>query len=228
VFRWLRFRFEVKQVVYGMSEILLAAEIALRRLYRRMPQQELNLLQLSSAVMTQLRAGPPQVVGCDVLQSRSPTAGPDHVPHDILRDSSAPHLSRSRHGAEDLSLCDSGRSYPLIERRLDPCWNRHRADVAALADQVYDCPVSLAHLDLIHLQAHQLRSANATTKKHGQHRVVALRAHGAPTRMLEHFGTLFCAQPVAGAESELLNSSHSANPGSQFRTEQPRVSSFVS
>ena len=50
-----------------MSEILLAAEIALGRLYRRVPQQELNLLQLSSAVMTQLRTGPPQIMRRDVL-----------------------------------------------------------------------------------------------------------------------------------------------------------------
>src|SRR5258707_14713456 len=110
VFRWLPARFEVKQVVYGMSEILLAAEITLGRLYRRVPQQELNLLQRSSAVMTQLCTGPPQVVGCDVLQARSPAAGPDHVPHDILRDASAPHLSRPCHAAEDPSL----RSWPLV------------------------------------------------------------------------------------------------------------------
>jgi len=92
-----------------MSQILLAAEITLGRLYRRVPQQELNLLQRSSAVMTQLRTGPPQVMGCDVLQARSPAAGPDHVPHDILRDAGAPHLSRSCHAAEDPSLSDPGR-----------------------------------------------------------------------------------------------------------------------
>src|ERR1051326_6229619 len=81
-------RCQLEKIVYRMSEILLAAEVALGRLYRGVPQQELNLLQLSSAVMTQLRTGPPQVVGCDVFQARSPTAGPHHVPHDILRDSS--------------------------------------------------------------------------------------------------------------------------------------------
>ena len=177
--------------------------------------------------MTQLRTGPPQVMGCDVLQARSPAAGPDHVPHDILRDASAPHLSRPCHAAEDPSLSDSGRQYPLIERCLDPRWNRHRADVAALAYQVYHCPVSLAHLDFIHLQAHQLRSAKATTQKHGQHGVVALSAHGAPGSMLEHLGTLLCAQPIAGAKSELLDSFHPADPSGQFGAEQSSVGSLV-
>jgi hypothetical protein len=90
VFRGLPVRFEVKQVVYGMPEILLAAEITLGRLYRRVPQQELNLLQRSSAVMTQLRTGPPQVMGCDMLQARSPAAGPDHV-HTTFCEMPAPH-----------------------------------------------------------------------------------------------------------------------------------------
>jgi hypothetical protein len=48
----LHIRSELEKIIYGMPEILLAAEIALGRLYRRVPQQELNLLQLSSAVMT--------------------------------------------------------------------------------------------------------------------------------------------------------------------------------
>ena len=48
---WVRFtiafmrlpvRSEVKKIVYRVSEILFAAEIALRRLYRCMPQQELH------------------------------------------------------------------------------------------------------------------------------------------------------------------------------------------
>ena len=49
---------EVKEIVYRMSEILFAAEIAFRRLDRCVSQQELNLFQLSSAVVTQLRTGP--------------------------------------------------------------------------------------------------------------------------------------------------------------------------
>ena len=186
-----------------------------------MPQQELNLLQLSSAVMTQLQTGPPQVVGCYALQARSPTTRPDHVPHDILRDSNAPYFSRLCHAPDDPSLCDPGRSYPLIERGLDPRRNGHSADVAALADQVYYRPVSLAHLDFTHLQAHQLRSAKAATKQHGQHRVVALGAHRAPTGMFEHFGTLRCAQPVAGAKSELLDSFHPADPAASSGLSNP-------
>jgi hypothetical protein len=66
-FHWGRFtivfmrppvRSEVKKVVYRMAEVLFAAEIPFRRLDRCMSQQELNLLQLTPTVVTQLRACP--------------------------------------------------------------------------------------------------------------------------------------------------------------------------
>jgi hypothetical protein len=102
-----------------------------------------------------------------MLQARSLAAGLYYVPHDILRDAFPPYLSRSGDGSKDPSLRNPGRDRPLIERRFYPFWNRHGADVAALADQIHDCPVSLTHLDLIQLQADQLRSAEATTEQHG-------------------------------------------------------------
>ena len=57
---------EVKKIIHGMPEILLAAEIALRGLDRCVPQQELNLLNLPTTVMAQFRASPPEIVGRDV------------------------------------------------------------------------------------------------------------------------------------------------------------------
>jgi hypothetical protein len=144
-------RSEVKKIVDRMSEILFAAEIAFGRLDGCMPQQELNLLQLATAAVAQLRTGSPQVMRCNMLQSRSLAASLDYVPHNILRDVFAPHLSRSGDCSKDPSLRDPGCRSPLIERGLHPFWNGHGADVAALADQVYHSPVPLAHLDLIQL-----------------------------------------------------------------------------
>jgi hypothetical protein len=54
----LHVRPQLEAIVYRTSEVLLAAQILLRRLYRRMPQQELNLLQFTTTVVTQLRACP--------------------------------------------------------------------------------------------------------------------------------------------------------------------------
>src|SRR6266699_6546190 len=90
----------------------------------------------------------PQIMRCNMLQARSLAAGLDDIPHNILRDAFAPHLSRRPgDGSKDPSLRDPGCSYPLIERCFDPIWNRNCADVAALADQIHYCPVPLPHLD---------------------------------------------------------------------------------
>src|ERR1700686_1218183 len=86
---------KVKKVVYRMSEILFAAEIAFRSLDRCVSKQELNLLQLPTAAVAQLRAGSPQIMRCNVLQPGSLAAGSDHVPDNVLREAAAPHLSPS-------------------------------------------------------------------------------------------------------------------------------------
>lgn len=64
---WRTEHVEAKTIVHRMSEILLAAKIAFGSLHRGVSQQELNLLQLSPAVVAQLRARSPQVVRSNVL-----------------------------------------------------------------------------------------------------------------------------------------------------------------
>lgn len=121
-------------VVHRIAKILLAAQIALGGLHRRMPQQELNLLQFTTAVVAQLCARSPQVVGRNVLETHSRAAGPNNIPNHVLRDALAPHLARPGYGAEDSSFRNSGCQHPLIESRLDPVRNGDGADVPALAD----------------------------------------------------------------------------------------------
>src|SRR5208283_4762383 len=114
------------------------------------------------------------------------TAGSDHVPDNVLREAAAPHLSLSGDRSKDFALTDPSGSCPLIERGFHPVGNGHGANVATLANQINYCPVSLAHLDFIKLQAHKFRPAKTTTKQHGQHCVVALGSHAIATRMLQH------------------------------------------
>src|SRR5260370_30540286 len=78
-------RSEVKKIVYRMSELLLAAEIAFRRLDGGMPQPELNLLQLATIAVPHLRPSFPQVARRNMLQARSPAPSLDYVPPNLLR-----------------------------------------------------------------------------------------------------------------------------------------------
>ena len=64
---WLPIGSEVDKIVHWMSQILFTAEIVLRGLHRCVPQQKLDLLQFTTAIVAELRTGPPQVVGSNVL-----------------------------------------------------------------------------------------------------------------------------------------------------------------
>src|SRR5215469_3576645 len=83
---------EIEKIVHRMPEILLAAKIALCGLNRCVPEQELNLLNLTAPVVTQFRTSSAQVVRCNMLQAHSFAAGSYHVPDNILRDARAPYL----------------------------------------------------------------------------------------------------------------------------------------
>ena len=98
-----------KTIVHRVSDVLLAAEVTFCRLHRGVTEQELNLLKLTPAGVTQLRARPSQVVRSDVVQPRSLAASPDHVPHDILRDPPAPDPANFADGSEYPASCDTGR-----------------------------------------------------------------------------------------------------------------------
>src|SRR5215469_10667552 len=76
--------FETKTVVHRMSEILFAAEIAFCRLNRSMSQQELNLLDLATTAVTQLRTRSSQVVRCNVFQACPLAASLNDIPHNVL------------------------------------------------------------------------------------------------------------------------------------------------
>src|SRR5580704_1747448 len=111
---------EVKKIVDRVSQILFAAEIAFCRLNRCVAQQELYLLQFTAAIVAEFRAGPPQIVRCNVLQACSLAAGSDHVPYNVLRDAVAPHLSPSGDRSKDFALKNPSGSGPLIESGFHP------------------------------------------------------------------------------------------------------------
>jgi hypothetical protein len=50
---------EIEKIVHWMPEILFAAEIAFRGLDRCVPEQKLNLLQFTPAIMAQLGTSSP-------------------------------------------------------------------------------------------------------------------------------------------------------------------------
>ena len=132
-----------------MAQILFAAEIALRRLHGCVTQQELDLLQLTTAAVAELGTSPAQIMRCNMLQSRPLTACLYYVPDHVLRDAVAPHFSRSADCSKNSALCGARLCGPYIKSGFDPDWKRYGADMAALADQIHERPVPLAHLNVV-------------------------------------------------------------------------------
>jgi hypothetical protein len=178
---------EIEKIVHRMAEILFAAEIVFRGLDRYVAKQELNLLQLTTPIMAELRTSSPQIMRCDMLQSRPLATGSDHVPDHVLRNAVPPHSAQSCDGPKDFSFAHPSGLCPLVQRGFDPVRNGHCADVGTFADQINNGPVPLAHLDVTQLQANEFRPAKAITEQHCQHGVVALGTHGVSPRTLEHF-----------------------------------------
>src|SRR5208283_3630573 len=86
-------RVEREPVVHGVPEVLLAAEVTLCSLNRRVAEQELNLFKFAAASVTYLRAGPAQIMRRNVLQSDAFAAVSHNAPYKVLRDALAPYLS---------------------------------------------------------------------------------------------------------------------------------------
>src|SRR5438876_10277056 len=135
-----------------MTEMLLAAKVAFRRLNRGVTAQELNMLQLTATSVTQLCAGSSQIVWGDMVQARFFAAIPYHAPHHVLGDTLAPHLASLADGTKYPPVRDLRSRGPQIERLFGPLRNRHGANVPALADQIHDRRLDLAGLDLVSLQ----------------------------------------------------------------------------
>jgi hypothetical protein len=58
---------QFETVIHRAPQVLFATQVSLGCLHGHMTEQELNLLQLATAVVAELGAGSPQVVGRDVF-----------------------------------------------------------------------------------------------------------------------------------------------------------------
>ena len=194
---------EIEKIIHWMAEILLAAEITFRGLDRCVTEQELNLLNLATAVVAQLGTSSTQVVRRNVTQTCFATAIPDHTPHDILR-VPLPQIFPLRATARKTL------PHVTLAARVDwsalllPSSESARADVATFADQINDGPVALTNLDFVQLYSDEFRSSETAAEQHGQHRVVTLGSHTVTTRMVQNFRTLLRTQPITGTEPSCL------------------------
>jgi hypothetical protein len=86
-------------------------------------------------------------------QTCSLATGLHHVPDNVLRDAFAPHLSGPRHRPKDSPITNASGCNPEVKRSFNPVRNGDGSYVAALADHIHDCPMTLADLDIVEFQS---------------------------------------------------------------------------
>ena len=86
-----RTRFQPNPIMHGVAESLFAAQLPFRRLYRHVPQQKLNLLQIVAGLMAKTGASSPQVVRRERRNITVFCFLFDDAPNDLGTESGAPN-----------------------------------------------------------------------------------------------------------------------------------------
>src|SRR5947209_2971407 len=122
---WLRGRFNAQSIVHCSPELLLASEVALRRLDKDVAEQELDLIQFTAGEVAQTSAGTTQVVRGKVVDPRACRGGSDDIPEHLRRHAVAPDASGLVNSQKHRTGRDSGCRCPSVYGPLDPARNRN-------------------------------------------------------------------------------------------------------
>jgi hypothetical protein len=93
--------FDTDAIIHRRPDPLLAAQISLGRLNRNMPQQELDLFQLTSGCLTQFCACPAQVVKREFCHANSFRTFLHNVPNRLFCHALAPDTAHLVHFSKD-------------------------------------------------------------------------------------------------------------------------------
>lgn len=79
-------------IIHCPAEVLLATDVALRGLDRRMTEKKLDLFQFPSGRMAQASARPTEIMRSERLNVSAPGAGLYYVPNHVLCNAAPPNL----------------------------------------------------------------------------------------------------------------------------------------
>src|SRR5271169_3067535 len=98
--------------------------------------------------------------------------------------------------SEDRSLRNASRISPACDGGVRPQRNRHTPNPAHLASQVDNDPAAISLLNVLTVQARQLRPAQASTEENGKHGDVAVSLERPQIRECQQLFCLFYRQPM--------------------------------
>jgi len=136
-------------VVYGRSNSLRAAEVSLCRLHRDVPEEELDLLQFAASGAAESGTASAEVMRREFADPSLFRELLNDVPGKLLGHPVSPSLAGTAHTTKHLSRPESCSFDPRAKFAIDPVWDRRRSNVATLAAEAYDRPMSFPLLKVI-------------------------------------------------------------------------------
>ena len=124
-----------------------------------MAEKELNLVQLSTRGMAQLRARTPQIMRRYLGETEFPRVLLHDMPDYPFRYAVTPVFACSTDTSEHSSGRNCGCSQPLVDRRFHPAGYRNGPDVPAFTNEINYCPMLLALLQMPEVQISQLAAS---------------------------------------------------------------------
>jgi hypothetical protein len=117
-----------------------------------MPEQKLDLFELSTCNVTEPGACATQIVGRNLLNTDRLGEVLNDVPDDLFCQPISPNDPALIDGAEETAGLSPRRFHPVIDPRFDPVGNWYGSNVTALADQIHNGPMIFAPLQVCHRQ----------------------------------------------------------------------------
>jgi hypothetical protein len=77
--------------------------------------------------------------------------------------------------------------------------------VTTLSDEIHDCPMSLANLDVFFSKGHQFCSTESASEQDRDHGHVTDASEALAIRFLKEHASLIAGEPVAGPRAQLLH-----------------------
>jgi hypothetical protein len=211
--------FQANPIIHCVSKSLLTTQVAFRCLYRNVPKQELNLLQLAASLVTEPSACPPKVVRCMGWKLALLGLLFYDSPNDFRGETGSPNSASLVDRTQESPRSNSSRRCPRVDPNLSPslelewfsCGRPCRRD--RLSPNV---PLSAASLQCVTRSVPPYEVRNPAE-------LPTWRSHACLVGSCRHRQqkalALFRSKPIANMHTQSLDTLNAANAGSQVSTQ---------
>src|SRR5208282_508123 len=163
--------------------------------------------------MAEPSTGPSQIVRRQLRHSDASGGFLHNVPNGLYRHLISPCPAYFAYPAEQSSSINCGCNEPILQFGSHPIGNWNRSNVASFADQINNCPMLFALLEMIQCQSHSFMPPQPTREKQCEQGPVTFSFQSLTIGCLPKRIALLCRQPVPEPDAQFLDSFDATNTG---------------